>query len=93
MTSIELNQSLKKLSAEKKVQYEVKEEIAFVIVKKNIEGMLEKLMKEVRFFEEKQINELDTMYLAAKLTCNFSLEQVFKYQKYKGSNIKEEATS
>ncbi|EAS06960.2 hypothetical protein TTHERM_00977630 (macronuclear) [Tetrahymena thermophila SB210] len=86
MTSQELNRSLKKLNAEKKLQYEVKEELALLTIKPNIDQILDKLFEQIRFQEEKQINDLDTMYLCAKLTCNLTLEQVFKYQKYKDMN-------
>ncbi|KAL4469825.1 hypothetical protein ABPG72_013568 [Tetrahymena utriculariae] len=96
MTSQELNHALKKLNSEKKLQYEVKEELALLTIKPNIDQIFDKLFEQIRFQEEKQINDLDTMYLCAKLTCNLTLEQVFKYQKYKdmnkSSNLQEEGT-
>ncbi|KAL4476562.1 hypothetical protein ABPG74_010295 [Tetrahymena malaccensis] len=96
MTSQELNRALKKLNAEKKLQYEVKEELALLTIKPNIDQIFDKLFEQIRFQEEKQINDLDTMYLCAKLTCNLTLEQVFKYQKYKdmnkSSNLQEEGS-
>lgn len=74
MTSLELTRALRKLNAEKKIQYEVKEEVAVVALKPNVESMVDELFEMIRFAEDKQIQELDTMYLAAKLTCNQTLE-------------------
>lgn len=53
MTSLELTRALRKLNAEKKIQYEVKEEVAVVALKPNVESMVDELFEMIRFAEDK----------------------------------------